>query len=156
MIAGVVATEESKGVAFIGLAGLPDDLEATVRADAATRFLTARLARYPFEEAARETVSLFQLTRLSLMRWDTAGLSFWSTDTDGTVRTQEWTDSHMILSALGSVNTERLAIFLNNFPNHPPAAILANFAPLASMHETGAVLVLRRTRLKDTEETSRN
>jgi hypothetical protein len=156
MIAGVVATEESKGVAFIGLAGLPDDLEATVRADAATRFLTARLARYPFEEAARETVSLFQLTRLSLMRWDTAGLSFWSTDTDGTVRTQEWTDSHMILSALGSVNTERLAIFLNNFPNHPPAAILANFAPLASMHETGAVLVLRRTRLKGTGETSRN
>lgn len=145
MLAGVVAAEEDKGVAFIGLAGLPDDLEAAVRADAAARFLTVRLARYPFEEAARESVSLFQLNRLSLMRWDTAGVSYWSTHPESTALNQHWTDQPIILSTLGPMNTERLDIFLNNFPNQTPAATLENFAPLASMQETGAVLLLRRT-----------
>jgi hypothetical protein len=156
MLAGVVAAEENKGVAFIGLAGLPDDLEAAVRADAAARFLTVRLARYPFEEAARETVNLFQLTRLSLMRWDTAGVSYWSTDPERTALNQHWTDQPIILSTLGPMNTERLDIFLSNFPNQTPAATLENFAPLASMQETGAVLLLRRARLKGTEGTSPN
>jgi hypothetical protein len=54
------------------------------------------------------------------------------------------------------MNTERLDIFLSNFPTQPPAATLENFAPLARLQETGAVLLLRRTRLKGTGGASPN
>jgi hypothetical protein len=146
MMAGVVPLGGEAGVAFVGIAGLPGDLAAALRADAAARFLSTRLAAQPVASAARETVSLFGLTQLSLLIWNASGLSRWSSETDTGSALQTWTDGPVVLSALGPLNTERLDLFLANFPARPSAALLEDFPLMADTQEPGAVLVLRRTR----------
>ena len=108
--------------------------------------MSARLAAQPVASAARETVALFGLTQLSLLIWNASGFSRWSKETDLGSALEPWTDAPVVLSALGPVNTQRLALFLANFPARPSAALLEDFPLMAETQEPGAVLVLRRTR----------
>ncbi len=145
VLTGVVPLTGETGVAFAGIAGPPGDLAAALRADAAARFLVTRVADQPIASAARDTVALFGLTRLSLLSWNASGFFQWSTEAENSSALQPWTDTPVVLSALGPVNSERLALFLANFPGRPTAALLEDFPCMVETLETGAVLILRRT-----------
>ncbi len=145
-LAGAVTFGSAAGAAFAGVAGTATDLNAALRARAATAYLADTLRHRAAADVAAATMTMFGLTQLKVVTWQGTNLTRWSSATEAAPEADAgaWPAGRAVsLSCLGPVNTGRLALYLARVPDARLATLLDDLPPLLDVAESGVVLVLR-------------
>jgi hypothetical protein len=146
-LAGAVLIDDTSGAAFVGIAGPAGELDVALRARAAHAFLADSLTRRPMAVVAQEAKELFGLTDLVVAHWREKSFTSWSADGEGfPTEPAAWAaGAKVALTCLDPAARERLALYLENFPDHAPARMLKDLPPFFESTDVGVIVVLCRS-----------
>ena len=136
------------GAAFIGL--MPENLgfETNLTARTARAYLSAALVRLPLEQAARETLEMFGLRELAVVRWQGGTITQWQRrgfETAISTTGDFPTGSTRIAMCLDQADRDRVALFRQAYPAMPFDQLVENLPGLLHSDQPGMVLFLHRS-----------